>query len=92
MIGEASPKGQADAKTRRCVCCGCVPQALARRSINNLAFGYGRAHKLDLALPLFREALKLRQAKLGPDHPDTLVAMNNRGILGQQWHGQRIRR
>ena len=45
--------------------------------MNTLAFGYWRAGKLDLALPLFEETLKLRQAKLGPDHPDTLVTMNN---------------
>jgi len=30
-----------------------------------------------LALPLFEETLKIRKAKLGPDHPDTLVSMNN---------------
>ena len=28
--------------------------------------------KLDLALSLFEETLKLTKAKLGPDHPDTL--------------------
>jgi hypothetical protein len=29
------------------------------------------------ALPLLEETLKLRKAKLGPDHPDTLISMNN---------------
>ena len=38
---------------------------------------YQAAGKLDLALPLFKETLKLRKAKLRPDHPDTLVSMNN---------------
>ncbi len=32
--------------------------------------------KRDLALPLAEEALKLTKAKLGPDHPGTLGAMN----------------
>ena len=42
--------------------------------MSNLAGAYQAAGKLDLALPLFEETLKLRKAKLGPDHPDTLVA------------------
>jgi tetratricopeptide (TPR) repeat protein len=45
--------------------------------MNNLALGYQAAGKLDLALPLFEETLKLRKAKLGPDHPDTLISMGN---------------
>jgi tetratricopeptide (TPR) repeat protein len=32
---------------------------------------------LDRALPLYEESLKLRKAKLGPDHPDTLTTMNS---------------
>ena len=39
--------------------------------------GYRDAGKLDQALPLFEETLKLTKAKLGPDHPDTLTSMNN---------------
>ena len=31
--------------------------------------------RLDEAIPLFEEVLKLRKAKLGPDHPDTLQSM-----------------
>src|SRR5437868_2045826 len=46
-------------------------------SMNNLATAYQAAGKLDLALPLFEETLKLRKAKRGPDHPDTLASMNN---------------
>jgi tetratricopeptide (TPR) repeat protein len=41
-----------------------------------LASAYQDAGKLDLALPLFEETLKLMKAKLGPDHPDTLTCMN----------------
>ena len=46
-------------------------------SMNNLAFGYAGAGKLDLALPLLEETLTLRRSKLGPDHPDTLQSINN---------------
>jgi hypothetical protein len=46
-------------------------------SMNNLALAYWDAGKLDLALPLSEETLKLTKAKLGPDHPVTLTSMNN---------------
>jgi tetratricopeptide (TPR) repeat protein len=45
--------------------------------MNNLAGGYRAAGKLDRALPLSEETLKLSKAKLGADHPDTLTCMNN---------------
>jgi tetratricopeptide (TPR) repeat protein len=48
--------------------------------MNNLALGYQEAGKLGLALPLYEQTLKLRQAKLGPDHPDTLTSMNNLAV------------
>ena len=51
--------------------------------MNNLAVAYRDAGKLDLALPLFEETLKLRKAKLGPDHPDTLLSMNNLALAYQ---------
>ena len=54
--------------------------------MNNLASAYQAAGKLDLALPLFEETLKLQKAKLGPDHPDTLTSMNN---LAVAYHGCR---
>jgi tetratricopeptide (TPR) repeat protein len=38
---------------------------------------YDTARKFDLALPLLEEALRLCTARFGPDHPQTLVAMNN---------------
>ena len=40
--------------------------------MNQLAWAYQDAGKLDLALPLFEETLERTKAKLGPDHPDTL--------------------
>jgi eukaryotic-like serine/threonine-protein kinase len=43
--------------------------------MGNLALAYRAAGKLELALPLFEETLKLRKAKLGPDHPQTLHSM-----------------
>jgi tetratricopeptide (TPR) repeat protein len=45
--------------------------------MNNLAGAYRESGKLDLALPLYEETLKLRKAKLGPDHPETLSSMGN---------------
>ena len=45
--------------------------------MNNLAGAYRDAGRLDKALPLIEETLKLTKAKLGPDHPDTLISMNN---------------
>ncbi len=45
--------------------------------MSNLAVAYEATGKLDLALPLFEESLRLKKAKLGPDHPDTLTSMNN---------------
>ena len=46
-------------------------------SMSNLAEGYRAAGKLELALPLLEETLKLMKAKLGPEHPNTLASMNN---------------
>ena len=34
-----------------------------------------RGREVDLAVPLFEETFKLSKAKLGPDHPNTLVSM-----------------
>jgi tetratricopeptide (TPR) repeat protein len=45
--------------------------------MNNLGTAYQAAGNLDLALPLLEEALRLRKAELGPDHPDTLSSMHN---------------
>jgi tetratricopeptide (TPR) repeat protein len=51
--------------------------------MSNLAAGYRDAGKLDMALPLFEQTLKVRKAKLGPDHPDTLNSMDNLAIVYQ---------
>jgi tetratricopeptide (TPR) repeat protein len=45
--------------------------------MNNLAMTYLGSRKLDVALPLLEDTLKLRKVKLGTDHPDTLASMNN---------------
>jgi tetratricopeptide (TPR) repeat protein len=46
-------------------------------SMQNLAEGYREAGKLDLALPLFAETLKLMKATNAPDHINTIACMNN---------------
>jgi tetratricopeptide (TPR) repeat protein len=45
--------------------------------MNNLAIAYEEAGKFDLSLPLKEEALRLKKAKLGLDHPSTLTGMGN---------------
>ena len=45
--------------------------------MNNLAVAYQAVGRLADAIALYEETLKLREAKLGPDHPDTLISMNN---------------
>jgi tetratricopeptide (TPR) repeat protein len=50
--------------------------------MNNLARAYQAAGKLDLAVPLFEETLKLVRVKLGPDHRNTL---NTMGSLGKAY-------
>ncbi len=49
--------------------------------MNDLAVLYGRAGKPDRARSLFEEVLKLRKAKLGDGHPDTLVTMSHLGMV-----------
>jgi tetratricopeptide (TPR) repeat protein len=58
--------------------------------MSNLAAAYQAAGKRDRALPLFEETLKLRKAKLGAEHPDTLTSMNN--LAGLYWRQQRLDR
>ena len=57
-------------------------QSRPQRSTNahrdgELTEAYLDAGRADLALPLAEETLKLSKATLGPDHPDTLVSMDN---------------
>ena len=40
--------------------------------VGRLATVYLNDGRLDTAMPLYEEALKLRKANLGPEHPDTL--------------------
>jgi tetratricopeptide (TPR) repeat protein len=45
--------------------------------MNNLAMGYQAAGQMNRALPLLEETFKVRKARLGADHPDTLVSRHN---------------
>jgi tetratricopeptide (TPR) repeat protein len=45
--------------------------------MNNLAFSYYRLGRYAEALKLNEETLARRKAKLGPDHPDTILSMND---------------
>jgi tetratricopeptide (TPR) repeat protein len=56
--------------------------------MNNLAVGYRAAGKLDQALPLIEETLRLTKAKLGPDHPQTLTSMNN--LASAYWSAHQL--
>ena len=58
------------------------------KSMNNLAQAYQSAGKLDLALLLYEESLKLMKAKLGADHPDTLAFMGN--LAAGYWSAQQL--
>jgi len=41
---------------------------------------YWRVKQLDKSIPIFEDALQLRQAKLGRQHPDTLASAANLGV------------
>jgi tetratricopeptide (TPR) repeat protein len=45
--------------------------------MNNLAMAYQATGQLNKALPLLEETLAKTKAKLGPDHPETLISMGN---------------
>jgi hypothetical protein len=45
--------------------------------MNNLAWGYEAADKIDLALPLYEETLELVKPKFGSGHTITLRVMNS---------------
>jgi tetratricopeptide (TPR) repeat protein len=55
---------------------------------DELARGYRDARKPELAAPLLEETLKQHKAKFGPDHPDTLLRMNNLGAC--YWSLRRV--
>ncbi len=46
-------------------------------SLNNLSSLYYTQEKYDLAEPLHKRALAIREKPLGPDHPDTATSLNN---------------
>ncbi len=51
--------------------------------MNNLAWSYRAAGRLNEAIPLVEEALKVRRAKLGTDHPNTLQSMADLAVAYQ---------
>jgi tetratricopeptide (TPR) repeat protein len=48
--------------------------------MNNLAAGYWTVRQLDKSVPLFEEALRLEEKKLGRQHPLTQMAVANLGV------------
>ena len=51
--------------------------------VSNLGMLLKAMGKLDAAEPLYRRALEDREATLGKRHPDTLISVNNLGLLLQ---------
>ena len=52
-------------------------------SLDNLAFAYHNAGRLDEAIPLFEQTLDARIRILGPHHPDTLASRNSLAVAYQ---------
>ena len=53
------------------------PGSHSTELMSHVAAIHQNAGEFDLALPLREEALKLNRAKLGPEHRDTLMSLNN---------------
>ena len=53
--------------------------------MNNLAESYQALGRHAEALKLHEETLALQKAKLGPDHPDTLMSMNTWPSATRPW-------
>ncbi len=53
------------------------PSRYAHQPMHNLAVAYQAAGRTAEAIKLLEATLKLRESKLGPDHPDTLTSRNN---------------
>jgi tetratricopeptide (TPR) repeat protein len=49
--------------------------------LNNLAVLYKSQGDYDRALPLYKQALAIRQTVLGENHPDTATSLNNLAVL-----------
>jgi tetratricopeptide (TPR) repeat protein len=56
----------------------------------SLAGAYQAAGQLQKALPLFEEALEKLKTRLGPDHPRTLLTMNN--LAAAYWEAKQFDR
>jgi hypothetical protein len=57
-------------------------------AIHNLAVSCLQARRLDEAISLYEEAVRLRKAKLMPDHPDTLASIDglvDAYLAAQRW-------
>jgi tetratricopeptide (TPR) repeat protein len=50
---------------------------LSRNNLNNLAKLLQTTNRLAEAEPLYRRALAIGEANLGPDHPDVAIHLNN---------------
>ena len=48
--------------------------------LNNLAVTYRDLGQADKALPLQQRALRITEAVLGPDHPDTAIWLKNLAV------------
>jgi tetratricopeptide (TPR) repeat protein len=48
--------------------------------MDDLATGYSEAGRWDRSIPLLEEMLKLREKKLGRNHPDTMRTVGNLGV------------
>ena len=49
--------------------------------MNNLANLYSDQGRYEEAEPLYVDALRLHKEKLGEEHPDTIISMNNLAVL-----------
>jgi eukaryotic-like serine/threonine-protein kinase len=58
--------------------------------MTNLVAAYIATGQLDLAIPLCERTILAQRSRLGPDHPDTLTAMNNLAVA-YEGTGQRDR-
>jgi tetratricopeptide (TPR) repeat protein len=54
-----------------------VDESIRVTSINNLASLYYDSGRDEEAIPLYREVIAIREAELGPEHPEVAVSLNN---------------
>ncbi|MBF0107693.1 MAG: tetratricopeptide repeat protein [Magnetococcales bacterium] len=53
-------------------------------TLNQKIIDLSHAGQFSAALPLARRALEIRENTLGPDHPDTIVSLNNLAMLHKE--------